>query len=90
MKQIAWRDLVHDVIELNEKTEGAETGCGMILRATPDKMTDAPVNCFQCISGEFEFQREAKSIEALKAGYDPDGAYMDMLRKRHRKNKGSS
>ncbi len=65
-KRVAWRNLVHDIIEFNEKTEGIETGCGLILRSTPDKMTDAATSCFQCISGEFEFQREAGALDLLK------------------------
>jgi hypothetical protein len=90
MTQIAWQGLVHDIIEHNENTEGAETGCGLILRATPDKLTDSPTNCFQCITGEFEFMRELNSIEALKAGYDPDGVYADMLKKRRAKHQGGT
>lgn len=81
MKQIAWRDLVHDIIEINETTQGAETGCGMILRATPDKMTDAPTNCFQCISGEFEFQRELGALESLKNNIGLADVYNERLRK---------
>jgi hypothetical protein len=88
MTQIAWQNLIHDVIVLNETTEGAETGCGLILRATPDKLTDDATNCFQCISGEFEFMREQNALEQLKNGFDPDGTWQDWVKKRAAHHKG--
>lgn len=90
MTQIVWQGLVHDVIELNESTEGAETGCGMILRATPDKLTDAPTSCLQCITGEFEFMREQNALEQLKNGYDLDGTWQDWVKRRAAYHKGKS
>jgi hypothetical protein len=68
-KRVVWRDLVHDIID-SGAAEGVETGCGLILRATPDKMTDAATSCFQCISGEFEFRREADALDLLKSSPD--------------------
>ena len=90
MMQIAWRDLVHDIIELNEKTEGAETCCGLILRASPDKLTLEPTNCLQCISGEFEFMREMNALQALKDGFDPEGTWQDWVKKRRDFHKGKT
>lgn len=90
MMQIVWQGLVHDVIELNEKTEGAETGCGLILRATPDKMTPDPTSCLQCITGEFAFLREQNALEQLKNGYDPEGTWQDWMKKRREFHKGKT
>jgi hypothetical protein len=78
--RVAWQNLVHDILEINEKTEGLETACGMVLRATPDKMTLEPASCFQCISGEFEFQREVKALEMLKDSHDMRQVYVDRLK----------
>jgi len=75
-----WQNLVHDILEINETTEGLETACGMILRATPDKMTSEPASCFQCISGEFGFQRELQALEMLKDSHDMRQIYVDRLK----------
>jgi len=79
-KRVAWQNLTHDILEVNETTEGLETACGMILRLTPDKLTDEPTSCFQCISGDFEFQRELNALEMLKDSHDMRQTYVDRLK----------
>jgi hypothetical protein len=87
-KRVLWQNLIHDILEINETTEGLETACGMVLRSKPEIMTDEPASCFQCISGDFEFQRELKALEMLKDSHDMRQTYVDRL-KSHLTPKGS-
>ncbi len=66
--------LVHGILEANEEFHknaahswgAVETECGIVLATERATLSDGPVTCIACISGEFEYQRQLMQAEALK------------------------
>lgn len=69
-QSVRFRGLVHDVIESNEDQDAGETGCGVIVHLDVHGLTEDPVSCFACISGEYEYQRKLRgaSLVAIHSG----------------------
>ena len=81
--RIEFRGLVHDVLHYQEKTDGAETGCGYIL-PSKGKVSYEPTSCLTCISGNMDFDRTLKALQAIKNnGFVLDTERVAELRKKH-------
>lgn len=81
--RVEFRGLVHDVLHYEEKTDGVETGCGFIL-PSENKISYEPTSCLTCISGNMDFDRVLKALQAMKNyGVVLDEAAMEVYRKKY-------
>lgn len=81
--RISHRELVHDVLHYQEATDGAETGCGLIL-PSKNKVTYEPTSCLTCISGNVDFDRTLKALQLMKThGIALDQQKLDELSQIH-------
>lgn len=82
-RRIRWNNLVHDVTDDHPKTDGIETGCGVVLQAKPELITEDATSCLTCISDNVNFERMLDSMkfirEAGAMGTAMANAFVDTL-----------
>lgn len=83
-RHIIFRDLIHDILHDEEKTDGVETGCGVVLRAKPEVITYEPTSCLVCISGNVDYERTLAALQLMKNhGVTLSEAAIEGLRKKY-------
>jgi hypothetical protein len=65
-RHIIFRDLIHDILHDEEKTDGVETGCGIVLRAKLELITYEPTSCLVCISGNISYERVISALQVVR------------------------
>lgn len=62
--------LVHDITDAGSLTDnpGVETGCGVVMQASFEALTDDPTSCLTCISDNVNYERLLNAIRALHHG----------------------